>query len=120
VERYRASGERAGEAGGAYKGRLFTFDGENYGGDGEVREVGGVFSRFLVYLATIIFSFYTELKCLLAPLLKTYPCEGRGSRGGRGGRGGNNPVPSWLGRGFFSPPPLPSNLKAGLGRRCAA
>jgi uncharacterized protein (DUF58 family) len=35
----------------------------------------GSFSRFLVYLDTIIFLFYTELKCLLAPLLKTYPCE---------------------------------------------
>jgi hypothetical protein len=35
----------------------------------------GSFSHFLVYLNTIIFLFYTELKCLLAPLLKTYPCE---------------------------------------------
>lgn len=59
----------------SHKGRLFTFDGENYGGDGEVREVGGVFSRFLGYLAPIIFYFYPELKCLLADLLKTYPCE---------------------------------------------
>ncbi len=63
-----------------HKGRLFTFDGENCGGDGEVREVGGVFPRFLVYLDTIIFSFYTELKYLLASLLKTYPCEGMGGR----------------------------------------
>jgi hypothetical protein len=35
----------------------------------------GSFSHYLVYLETIIFFFYTELKCLLAPLLKTYPCE---------------------------------------------
>jgi hypothetical protein len=40
----------------------------------------GSFSHFLVYLNTIIFLFYTELKCLLAPLLKTYPCEGAGYR----------------------------------------
>jgi hypothetical protein len=38
----------------------------------------GSFSHYLVYLETIIFFFYTELKCLLAPLLKTYPCEERG------------------------------------------
>jgi hypothetical protein len=41
---------------------------------GSVGSVGS-FSHFLVYLNTIIFLFYTELKCLLAPLLKTYPCE---------------------------------------------
>jgi hypothetical protein len=38
----------------------------------------GSFSHYLVYLETIIFFFYTELKCLLAPLLKTYPCEVEG------------------------------------------
>jgi hypothetical protein len=43
----------------------------------------GSFSHYLVYLETIIFFFYTELKCLLAPLLKTYPCEGAGCRGKR-------------------------------------
>jgi hypothetical protein len=42
---------------------------------GSVGSVGS-FSDYLVYLETIIFFFYTELKCLLAPLLKTYPCEG--------------------------------------------
>jgi hypothetical protein len=41
---------------------------------GSVGSVGS-FSHYLVYLETIIFFFYTELKCLLAPLLKTYPCE---------------------------------------------
>jgi hypothetical protein len=43
----------------------------------------GSFSHFLVYLNTIIFLFYTELKCLLAPLLKTYPCE-EGTEGAEG------------------------------------
>jgi hypothetical protein len=43
----------------------------------------GSFSHFLVYLNTIIFLFYTELKCLLAPLLKTYPCEAEGAEGER-------------------------------------
>jgi hypothetical protein len=41
---------------------------------GSVGSVGS-FSHYLVYLETIIFFFYTALKCLLAPLLKTYPCE---------------------------------------------
>jgi hypothetical protein len=44
---------------------------------GSVGSVGS-FSHYLVYLETIIFFFYTELKCLLAPLLKTYPCEVEG------------------------------------------
>jgi hypothetical protein len=43
----------------------------------------GSFSHFLVYLNTIIFLFYTELKCLLAPLLKTYPCEVEGAEGAK-------------------------------------
>jgi hypothetical protein len=46
---------------------------------GSVGSVGS-FSHYLVYLETIIFFFYTALKCLLAPLLKTYPCEA-GCRG---------------------------------------
>jgi hypothetical protein len=47
---------------------------------GECGKCGEFFSLFSIFRDNNLL-FYTELKCLLAPLLKTYPCEAEGAEG---------------------------------------